>query len=104
MNAGQQLMRVLVALILLVMIAPILVVVVLSFSSASYLTFPPPALGLRWYAQYFSSRDWLGATSLSIEVASSVVVCSTVLGTAATLGLARRGWRGRWRPGWCCHR
>ena len=78
-----------VALILLVMIAPIVVVVLLSFSSASYLTFPPPALGVRWYREYLGSRDWLAATWLSVEVAVSVVVLSTVLGTAATLGLAR---------------
>lgn len=82
-------MKVLVALILLVMIAPIVVVVVLSFSSASYLTFPPPAFGVRWYREYLGSRDWLAATALSLEVAISVVVLSTTLGTMATLGLAR---------------
>jgi putative spermidine/putrescine transport system permease protein len=89
MTAGQRLMRVFVVLILLVMIAPILVVVVLSFSSASYLTFPPPAFGLRWYREYLDSRDWLAATALSIEVAIAVVILSTCLGTLATLGLAR---------------
>ena len=88
---GQRLMRVIVALVLLVMIAPIVVVVVLSFSSASYLTFPPPALGLRWYRAYLGSRDWLAATALSIEVAVTVVILSTVLGTLAALGLARLG-------------
>ena len=82
-------MRVFVVLILVVLIAPIIVVVLLSFSSASYLTFPPPALGVRWYREYLGSRDWLAATWLSVEVAVAVVVLSTVLGTAATLGLAR---------------
>jgi putative spermidine/putrescine transport system permease protein len=89
MTGGQRLMRAFVALILLLMIAPIIVVVLLSFSSASYLTFPPPALGIRWYREYLGSRDWLAATALSLEVAISVVILSTVLGTAATLGLAR---------------
>lgn len=89
MTAGQRLARVFVALILLVMIAPIVVVIVLSFSSASYLTFPPPAFGLRWYREYLGSRDWLAATALSIEVAMAVVILSTFLGTLATLGLAR---------------
>jgi putative spermidine/putrescine transport system permease protein len=89
MTAGQWLMRLLVAVILLVMIAPIVVVVLLSFSSASYLTFPPPAFGVRWYREYLGSRDWLAATWLSVEVAVAVVVFATVLGTAATLGLAR---------------
>ena len=82
-------MKPLVALILAVMIAPIIVVIILSFSSASYLTFPPPAWGVRWHREYLGSRDWLAATALSIEVAISVVILSTILGTAATLGLAR---------------
>jgi putative spermidine/putrescine transport system permease protein len=82
-------MRLLVAATLVFLLAPIVVVVVLSFSSASYLTFPPPAFGVRWYQAYLGSRDWLAATWLSIEVASAVVVLATVLGTLATLGLAR---------------
>jgi putative spermidine/putrescine transport system permease protein len=82
-------MWMIVVLILLFMIAPIVVVVALSFSSASYLTFPPPAFGMRWYRQYLDSRDWLAATSLSLEVAAAVVVISTVLGTLAAMGLAR---------------
>jgi putative spermidine/putrescine transport system permease protein len=89
MTAGQRVMRVVVALILLVMILPIVVVVLLSFSSASYLTFPPPAFGVRWYREYLGSRDWMAATWLSLEVCIAVVALSTVLGTAAAMGLAR---------------
>jgi putative spermidine/putrescine transport system permease protein len=89
MTAGQRLMQMVVALVLIIMIAPIVVVVVLSFSSASYLSFPPPAFGVRWYRQYLDSRDWLAATSLSLEVAVAVVVISTILGTLAALGLAK---------------
>jgi putative spermidine/putrescine transport system permease protein len=78
-----------VTLILVFLAAPILVVVVASFSSASYLTFPPPAFGLRWYREYLGSAGWLNATSLSIGVAAAVVVLSAVLGTLAALGLAK---------------
>jgi putative spermidine/putrescine transport system permease protein len=89
MTAGQRLMRIVVALILLVMILPIVIVVLLSFSSASYLTFPPPAFGVRWYREYLDSRDWMAATWLSLEVCIAVLALSTVLGTAAAMGLAR---------------
>ena len=44
-TAGQRFLRVFVAFVLVALIAPIVVVVLLSFSSASYLTVPPPALG-----------------------------------------------------------
>jgi putative spermidine/putrescine transport system permease protein len=75
--------------VLLFMALPILIIVVLSFSSASYLTFPPPAFGVRWYRAYFGSAEWLAATGLSLSIAASVVVLATVLGTLAALGLAQ---------------
>lgn len=78
-----------VGLILLFLTLPIVVVVVVSFSSASYLTFPPPAFGLRWYNAYFGSPDWLQSTWLSLWVAAAVVVLATFLGTFAALGIAR---------------
>src|SRR5262249_42768741 len=46
-----------VALLLFFLAFPIVVVFVVSFSQASYLTFPPPTFGLRWYHAYFSNAD-----------------------------------------------
>jgi putative spermidine/putrescine transport system permease protein len=79
----------LVGLILAFLSLPIVVVVIVSFSSATYLTFPPPTFGLRWYNAYFASNDWLRSSWLSIWVAACVVVLSTLLGTLAALGIAR---------------
>jgi putative spermidine/putrescine transport system permease protein len=76
-------------LVLLFLALPIMIVALLSFSSASYLTFPPPAFGIHWYAAYLGSREWLASTWLSLAIAASVVVLSTALGTLAALGLAR---------------
>jgi putative spermidine/putrescine transport system permease protein len=75
--------------VLLFMALPILIIVILSFSSATYLTFPPPAFGVRWYREYLGSDEWLAATWLSLSVAASTVLLATVLGTLAALGLAR---------------
>ena len=84
------LMRVgVVGLILFFLAFPIVVVLVVSFSEATYLTFPPPGFGLRWYRAYFESADWLRPTWLSIWVAACVVVLSTVLGTLAAMGIAK---------------
>ncbi len=77
------------AVVLLFLALPILLIVVVSFSSAAYLTFPPPGFGLRWYRAYLASSEWLAATGLSLWVATAVVVLSTTLGTLAALGLAR---------------
>ena len=38
-----------VGLILFFLAFPIVVVAIVSFSEATYLTIPPPAFGLRWY-------------------------------------------------------
>lgn len=76
------------SVVLFFLALPILIVVALSFSSASYLTFPPPAFGIRWYRAYLGSGEWLASTWLSLGVAAGVVLLSTALGTLASLGLA----------------
>ena len=75
--------------VLVFLALPILIVAALSFSSASYLTFPPPAFGIRWYRAYLGSGEWLASTWLSLAVAACVVVLSATLGTIAALGLTR---------------
>ena len=41
------------ALVLFYLIFPILIIVPLSFSSAKYLSFPPPGFSLQWYQNFF---------------------------------------------------
>jgi len=86
---GRSAFHLLWVLVLVFLALPILIVAALSFSSASYLTFPPPAFGLRWYRAYLGSSDWLESTWLSLAVAGCVVVLASVLGTLAALGLTR---------------
>jgi putative spermidine/putrescine transport system permease protein len=88
MTTGRCLFTTLWICVLLFLALPIAIVALLSFSSASYLTFPPPAFGIRWYEAYLGSREWLASTWLSVAVAACVVVLATVLGTLAALGLA----------------
>src|SRR6266567_3448637 len=47
------------ALVLLYLILPVLIIVPMSFSSARFLTFPPPSLSLRWYQEYLSNAAWM---------------------------------------------
>lgn len=89
MSAVRLMPSLIVALILLFLALPIFVVFVLSFSSAAYLTFPPPALSFRWYKSYFDDSNWLEATWLSLWVAAAVVALSTALGTLAAIGIVR---------------
>jgi putative spermidine/putrescine transport system permease protein len=81
--------RVLCALVLLFLIAPILVIMPLSLNSEPYFTYPLPALSLRWYEDFFTSERWQIALQNSVIVACATTVLATALGTVAALGLSR---------------
>ena len=40
-------------------ILPIVVVIPMSFGTASFPTFPPAEYGVRWYVNFFSDRKWM---------------------------------------------
>ena len=82
-------------LILLYLVLPTLVVVPLSFSSESYLTFPPPGLSLRWYEAFATSLDYRLAIGNSVLIGIPAALLATVLGTLAALALVRGRVRGR---------
>ena len=87
--------RVIVAAVLLFLIAPILVVVPLSFNSEPYFTFPMPGVSLRWYEDFFTNDRWTLALQTSVKVAAAVTVFATALGTLAALGLSRANFPAR---------
>lgn len=76
-----------VGLVLLYLMIPVIIIVPMSFSSARFLSFPPPAFSLRWYEAYLGSVAWMQATKVSLILAVSSSVISTVLGTAAAYAL-----------------
>ena len=87
--------RVIVAAVLLFLIAPILVIVPLSFNSEPYFTFPMPGLSLRWYEDFFTNDRWTLGLQTSIKVATAVTIFATALGTLAALGLSRASFPAR---------
>ena len=85
---------VLTALVLLFLVAPILIIVPLSFSSGSFFHYPLPGFSMRWYRDFFTSSFWLPSVWNSLIVGSVATLSATVLGTLAALGI----WRSRF-PG-----
>ncbi len=81
--------RAICALVLLFLIAPILVIMPLSFNSEPYFSYPMPGLSLRWYIDFFTSERWQSALQNSIVVGVSTTIIATTLGTLAALGLSR---------------
>ncbi len=82
-------------LVLLFLLLPILVIMPLSFSSSSFLSYPIPGWSLQWYDNLFSSEEWARATRNSFIVAPLATILATVLGTMAAVGLARVNFWGK---------
>jgi putative spermidine/putrescine transport system permease protein len=77
------------ALVLLFLILPVLIIVPMSFSSARFLTFPPPSLSLRWYREYVDNPAWMQATQVTLTVAIFTVLIATPLGVAAAYAISQ---------------
>lgn len=80
---------------LVFLMLPIVIVTIMSFSSASTLAFPPPGLSLRWYLSFFGNERWLAAALNSMIVALSASTLALLLATPAAYGLARGRFRGK---------
>ena len=86
---GSTVLAVFSGLVLLFLMAPVLIVLILSFSSARFLSFPPPGFSLQWYAHFFSTEAWTSAAWTSLWIGLVVTALSILLGTPAAIGLVR---------------
>ena len=73
------------------LLSPLAVVLVLSFSSGQYLTFPPPGFSLRWYGELLGSAPVLEAAWRSVILALLVTAVAVATGFPAALAVARGG-------------
>ncbi|MGE4534455.1 ABC transporter permease [Halomonas sp.] len=82
-------------LVLLFLITPVLVIIPLSFSSGSFLTYPLPGFSLRWYQEIFSAGPWLDSLKNSLIVAPLATLLAMAFGTLAAVGLNRAEFPGK---------
>ena len=80
--------------VLLFLMAPILVIIPLSFNAEPYFTFTremlmfePGAYSLRWYDEIIDNDKWLLAIKNSFYIGTVAALIATVLGTCAAVGL-----------------
>ncbi len=76
-----------VSLVLFVLLLPTLIVIPVSFTSSSFLEFPPRSYSLRWYRTYFESKELQDATWISFQVSILTTLFATPCGTAAAYGV-----------------
>ena len=88
--------RVICGLVLFFLVAPIVVIIPLSFNAVPFftftekmLTFDPDGYSLKWYKDFLFNLNWQGAVENSFIIAIFSTLLSTTLGTVAALGLSR---------------
>lgn len=83
-------------LIFFFLIAPILVIIPLSFNAEDFFTFTPgmlafdpEAYSLKHYEDFFTNPDWQQALANSARIAPAATILSVTLGTLAAIGLSQ---------------
>lgn len=88
--------RVICGLIFFFLIAPILIIIPLSFNATDFFTFTPEMLrlqpegySLKHYQDFFTNGDWQNAMRNSLKIAPVATLIAVVLGTIAAIGLSQ---------------
>ena len=85
-----------VAVVYLGLLAPLVVVIAVSFGPSAAFAFPPTGLTLRWFEAFFNSKPFVTSFfRVSLVVGLLAAVFATTLGTAAAIGLVRFRFTGR---------
>jgi len=73
----------------LLLLVPFLILVSTSWTSGSFILFPPEGFSLQWYADVLTDRKWMNSFTLSLWTATLSTIIATVLGVAGAIGLTR---------------
>jgi putative spermidine/putrescine transport system permease protein len=83
------------ALVAIFLVAPLAIIVPMSFSTAISFEFPPPGYWLGYYARYFQSASWLDATANSFVIALASMTLTMAVSLPAAFGYVRYRFPGR---------
>jgi putative spermidine/putrescine transport system permease protein len=84
-----------VALVYAFLLAPILIVVLTSFSPTRSSAFPPIGFSLLWYGEFFKSASFVDAFKFSMQLGAAAAVIATAIGFASAYAIVRL--LGSWR-------
>lgn len=87
--AGGISVRALIIAEIALLVGPLVVTLILSFSATSGLNFPPHGWSDKWYVAVASDPQWRQSALLSLQAAALVTVVSSVLGLLASYALIR---------------
>ncbi len=75
------------ALLLGFVLLPLLIIVPMSLTSGTNLTFPTPGYSLRWYHELVADPRWIASFKNSVVIATAATLLSCILGIPAAIGL-----------------
>lgn len=76
------------------LLAPVVIVLPLSFSGDTFMAFPPGSWSTRWYGAIFAHRQMVEAFFVSVALASVVMILSIAIALPAAFALVRLKPRG----------
>jgi putative spermidine/putrescine transport system permease protein len=80
---------------LLLLVAPSLIVIAVSFEPRGFISFPPSGFSLRWYAHVFANRQLTDSIIVSLWVSLATAAIALLLGVPAAFASVRGTFPGR---------
>jgi putative spermidine/putrescine transport system permease protein len=77
------------------LLAPMILIIPVAFSSSQSLEFPPRGFSTRWFERLFTDPLWRDALVTSVQAAIGTVVLSLIVAIPLSLGLVRGRFLGR---------
>lgn len=82
-------LKIVVALILLVIVAPLVVPIMMAVSDTPNIVFPPKGFTLRWFGKVLTNPEAQASFGFSLQLAAVVTVASLLVGVPAAAALVR---------------
>jgi putative spermidine/putrescine transport system permease protein len=80
---------------LLLLVAPSIIVVAVSFEPRAFISFPPSGFSLRWYESVLANRQLMDAVWVSVQISFYVTLVCLVLGVPAAFAAIRGRFRAK---------
>src|SRR5579862_6633435 len=92
---GRRLLQALFVLVVVFLYAPIVILLVFSFNDSALPAFPLSGFTLHWYHEFIDNSDLRASLETSAIIAALTSLGAVLLGTLASIALARRRFRGK---------
>ncbi len=86
---GDALLSVYAGTMIAILLVPIIAFIPMAFTGSTFLSFPPPSLSSRWFAEFAASPLWLGAMIRSFSIGFATAAITSLVAAMAAFGVAR---------------